>query len=63
MGWMRPRQQATDDTGFVGYSRSNAGTYHDRMVLNRSRGRAIVTVGVALAVVMALACAVAALLR
>ncbi len=63
MGWMRPRRQAADDTGFVGYSRSNAGTYHDRMVLNRSRGRVIVTVVVTLAVAMALACAAATLLR
>lgn len=63
MGWMRPRRQAADDTGFVGYSRSNAGTYHDRMVLNRSGGRVIVTVVVTLAVAMALVCAAATLLR
>lgn len=63
MGWMRARREASDDTGFVGYSRSNACTYHERMVLHRSRGRILAVVAVALAALMTLACAVVALGR
>lgn len=60
MGWMRARREASDDTGFVGYSRSNAGTYHERMVLHRSRGRLILVAAVVIAIVMVLVCAVVA---
>ena len=45
------------DTGFVEYSRTNAGSsYHDRMVTHRFHGRLIVAVAVALGLVMALVC-------
>ena len=63
MGRIRARRAASDDTGFVGYSRSNAGTYHERMVLHRSRGRILAVVAVALAALMTLACVVVALGR
>lgn len=55
---LRPRGQVRpQDTGFVAFSRTNAGpSYHDRMVTHRFRGRLIVPVAVILALFMALAC-------
>lgn len=58
---LRPRGQVRQvrpqDTGFVDFSRTNAGpSYHDRMVTHRFRGRLIVPVAVILALFMALAC-------
>lgn len=51
-GKMRPQ-----DTGFVDYSRTNAGSsYHERMVTHRIRGRVIVAVSVVVGIILALAC-------
>lgn len=44
------------DVGFSGYSRTNAGAYHERMATTRSRLRVLVTIALALGLLALLAC-------
>ena len=56
---LRRRQRqasAAAHAGFVGYSRSNAGSYHDRMVASRSRAQLAGMGIVAIVVVAAFIC-------
>lgn len=54
---IRPGGQAPSrrkDVGFSGYSRSNAGVYHERMATSRSRWRVVAGIAVTLALFAAL---------
>lgn len=50
-GQLRPKRQ---DAGFSGYSRSNAGVYHERMATSRSRWRVAAVIVAAVLALLAL---------
>ena len=58
---IKPRRGLQRDDGPVGHSRSDAGSYHERLAAHRSHWRAIVLSLVVLALVVLLVCVLLAL--